>query len=122
MLGPVMGEHTSGCNATEVRKASQRRTLPTERKVGAPSPNESPNLHPVFLGERWNDAVQAQVLDQLSVVVGDVPDGNNSDAEFGVRSGVTAFDTVESIVRRKRGEDAVGVVEGVLEIFDKLGL
>jgi hypothetical protein len=31
--------------------------------VGAPSPNESPNLHPVFLCEWWNDTVHAQVLD-----------------------------------------------------------
>jgi hypothetical protein len=59
------------------------------------SNNESPNLHPVFLCERWNDTVQAQVLDKLSVMVGDVPDGNHGDAEFGVRSGIAAFDTVE---------------------------
>jgi hypothetical protein len=31
--------------------------------VGAPSPNESPNLHPVFLCEWRNDTVHAQVLD-----------------------------------------------------------
>jgi hypothetical protein len=27
------------------------------------SNNDSPNLHPVFLCERWNDTVQAQVRD-----------------------------------------------------------
>src|SRR5262249_28443463 len=37
------------------------------------------------------------VLDKLSVMVGDVPDGNHRHARFGVRSGVTAFDTVERI-------------------------
>jgi len=31
------------------------------------SNNESPNLHPVFLRHRWDDAVQAQILDKLSV-------------------------------------------------------
>src|SRR4029077_1730383 len=55
-------------------------------------------------------------------MVGDVPDRNERDTKFGVRSGVTAFDTVERIVRRERGEDAVRVVEGVLEILDQLGL
>ena len=80
------------------------------------SNNESPNLHPVFLREGWDDTVQAQVLDKLSVMVGDVPDGNDRDTQFGVRPGVTAFDTVERVVRRERGEDAVRVVEGVPEI------
>jgi len=84
-------------------------------------PDESPNLHSVFLGERWDDTVQAQVLDKLSVVVGDVPDRNDRDTQFGVRSGIAAFDSVERIVRRERGEDTVGVVEGVLKIFDQLG-
>ena len=31
--------------------------------IGAQSPNESPNLHPVFLREGWDDTVQAKVLD-----------------------------------------------------------
>jgi hypothetical protein len=69
--------------------------------------NESPNLHPVFLCKRWNDTVQPKVLDKLSVVVGDVPDSNDRDAEFGARSGITTFDTVERIVCRERGQDAV---------------
>src|SRR6266481_7357001 len=81
---------------------------------------KSPNLHPVFLRHRWDDAIQAQILDKLSVVVGDVPDSNDRDAEFGVRPGVTTFDTVKRIVRRERGEDAVRVVEGVLEIPNQL--
>jgi hypothetical protein len=41
--------------------------------------------------------------------------------QFGVRSRVTAFDTVERMVRRERGEDTIGVVEGILEIADQLG-
>src|ERR1700751_5248263 len=35
-------------------------------------------------------------------------------------AGVAAFDTVERIVRCERGEDAVRVVEGVLEILNQL--
>src|SRR6201981_3795556 len=54
-------------------------------------------------------------------MVGDVPDRNDRDSKFGVRSGIAAFDTVERIVRRERGEDTVGVVEGVLEILNQLG-
>jgi len=34
---------------------------------------------------------------------------------------MAAFDTVERIVGRERGEDTVGVVEGVFEVFDQLG-
>ena len=54
-------------------------------------------------------------------MVGNVPDRNDRDTQFGVRSGIAAFETVERIVRRERGEDAVGVVEGVLEILNQLG-
>jgi hypothetical protein len=54
-------------------------------------------------------------------VVGNVPDGNDRDTQFGIRSRVTPFDTVERIVRRERGEDTIGVVEGILEILDQLG-
>ena len=54
-------------------------------------------------------------------MVGYVPYRNDRDTQFGVRSGVAAFDTVERIVRRERGEDAVRVVEGVLEILNQLG-
>ena len=111
----------SGAIVRDVEKPSQPVAHHGDRKVGAPSPNESTNLHPVFLCERWDDTVQAQVLDKLSVVVGDVPDRNDRDTQFGVRSGIAAFDTVECIVPRERSEDTVGVVEGVLEIFDQLG-
>jgi hypothetical protein len=79
------------------------------------------NLQPVFLRHWWDDTVQAQVLDKLSVVVSDVPDCNDRDAQFSVRSGVTTFDTVERVVRRERSEDTVGVVEGILQILDQLG-
>src|SRR5258707_15715480 len=55
----------------------------------------------------------------LSLVVGDVPDRNYRDTQFGVRPGVRpGIATFERIVRRERG---VGVVEKVLEIFDQLG-
>src|ERR1700758_5137405 len=54
-------------------------------------------------------------------MVGNMPDRNDRDSQFGARSGVAAFDTVERIVRRERGEDAVRVVEGVLEILNQLG-
>lgn len=55
------------------------------------SDNGSPNLHPIFLCERWNDTIQAQVLDKLSVMVGNVPDRDDRDAQFGVRPGIAAF-------------------------------
>lgn len=38
-------------------------------------------------------------------MIGNVPDRNDRDTQFGVRSGIAAFDTVEHIVRRERGED-----------------
>src|SRR5579864_3656610 len=53
-------------------------------------------------------------------MVGNVPDRNDRDTQFGVRSGVAALDTVERIVRRERGEDAVRVVEGAPEILNQL--
>jgi hypothetical protein len=53
-------------------------------------------------------------------VVGNVPDRDDRDTQFGVRSSIAAFDTVERIGRRERGEDAVRVVEGVLEISNQL--
>ena len=65
----------------DVGKPRQRVAHHGDRKVGSPSPNESTNLHPVFLCERWDDTVQAQVLDKLSVVVGDVPDRNDRDTQ-----------------------------------------
>jgi hypothetical protein len=55
-------------------------------------------------------------------VVGDVPNGNDGDTKFSTRSGITAFDPVERVVCRERGEDTIGVVERVLEIFDQLNL
>src|SRR4029077_17811805 len=54
-------------------------------------------------------------------MVGDVPDRNDRDNKFGVRSGIAAFDTVECIVRRERGEDTIGVVEGILKILNQFG-
>jgi creatinine amidohydrolase len=53
-------------------------------------------------------------------MVGNVPHRDDRDAQFGVRPGIAAFDTVERIVRRERGEDAVRVVEGFLEIPNQL--
>ena len=112
-----------GASITE-SSATRLRTKRGFRKIGKSEsrlPSESPNLQPVFLCERWNDTVQAQVLDKLSVMVGNVPDRDDRDAQFGVRPGIAAFNTVERIVRRERGEDAVRVVEGVLEILNQLG-
>jgi hypothetical protein len=46
--------------------ATRLRTKRGFRRIGKSEsrlPNESPNLHPIFLCERWNDTVQAQVLD-----------------------------------------------------------
>jgi hypothetical protein len=54
-------------------------------------------------------------------MVGDMPDRNDRNTQFGVRPGVTAFHPVERIFRRECGEDIVGVVEGILEILDQLG-
>ena len=45
---------------------------------------------------------------------------NDRDTQFGIRSGIAAFDTVERVFRRERGEDTIGVVEGILEILDQL--
>jgi hypothetical protein len=89
-------------------------------KTGDPGP-EFTGLDSVLLRKRWNDPVQAQILDELSIVVGDVPDRNDGDTEFGIRSGITTFNAVERVRCCKRGENAVRVVERVLEIFDQLG-
>jgi hypothetical protein len=48
-----------GCDEAEVNDGHYA----GDRKVGARSPNDSPDPQPVFPGERWNDTVQAQVLD-----------------------------------------------------------
>src|SRR5882672_7709224 len=103
------------------RRAVNEGALNGDRKVGAPPPNESPNLQPVFLRGRWDNTVQAQVLYKLSVVVGNVPDRNDRDTEFGVRCAIAAFHSVEGVFRCERGENTIGVVEGILEILDQLG-
>ena len=54
-------------------------------------------------------------------MVGNVPDRNDRDTEFGVRAGIAAFDTVERVFRRERGENTIGVIERILEILDQLG-
>src|ERR1700723_3248887 len=81
---------------------------------------KSAHLEAVFLRQRRDDAVQAQVLDELSIVVGDVPHGNHGDTEFGAWPGITALDAVERVFLGERGQDTVAIVEGVLEIFDQL--
>jgi hypothetical protein len=40
-----------------------KRHIAGKRAHGSSYFHESTNLHPVFLGEWWNDTVQAQVLD-----------------------------------------------------------
>jgi len=53
-------------------------------------------------------------------MVGDVPDGDNRNTKFGVWPRIGAFDPFERVFRGKPGEDMVGVVERILEIFDQL--
>src|SRR5438876_6363919 len=55
-------------------------------------------------------------------MIGDMPDGNNRNAELCVRPGIAALYAIEGILRRERGKDAVRVIERVLQIFDQLGL
>jgi len=98
-----------------------RLARPAEMKIRRNGPRRAPHLHPVFLRHRWDDTVQAQVLDELSIMVGDVPHSNDGDTEFGVRPGITPFDAVQRVLRRECGENTVGVVERVLEIFNQLG-
>src|SRR5438270_7472107 len=110
-----------GAPITDQLRGFGRKEISKDRTAGAQSPNDSTNLDPVFLGERWNDTVQAQVRDELSVMVGNVPDRNDRDPQFGARSGIAALDTVERIVRCERGEDAVRVIERILEVLNQLG-
>src|SRR5579864_114788 len=49
-----------------------------------------------------------------------MPDGNDGDSKFCAWPGITAFDAVQRILRRECGENAIGVVEGTLQIFDQL--
>jgi hypothetical protein len=55
-----------------VKTGSQQRTLQGSESRSRLLPTSQANLHPVFLCERWDDTVQVQVLDKLSIVVGDV--------------------------------------------------
>jgi hypothetical protein len=73
--------------------------------------SQSPNLQRILLGDRRHDAVQTQIHNELAVVVRDVPDSGDSDAEARVGSGVGTLDAVERVLRSDGGEDAVAVVE-----------
>src|SRR5690349_4814902 len=77
-------------------------------------------LQPVFLRLGRDNPVHTQVLDQLSVMIGDVPDGDNRDTEFGIRPAVTTLNAVERVLCRERGKHTVPVVEGIFQIFQKL--
>ena len=52
-------------------------------------------LEPVLLCGGRDDPVHAQILDDLPVVIGDVPHGNDGDPELGVRPGILVFDAVQ---------------------------
>ena len=69
------------------------------------------HLQAVLLRLWRHDPVHAEVLNKLTVVVCDVPDGNNGNAELGVRASVAAFYAIQCIVRRQRGKNAVAVIE-----------
>jgi hypothetical protein len=73
---------------------------------------------------RWgrDDAVQAHVINDLAVMIGDVPDGDSRYAQLGVRAAVAAFDAVHRVLRIDGGEDFVAVVEGIAQVFQKLRL
>ena len=78
----------------------------------------SANFQRVLLRDRGHDAVEAQIDNELSIVIGKVPKSRSGYAEFGVRPGVTAFDAVVGVRRSDGGKDFVAVVEGVLKILE----
>src|SRR5271157_3395958 len=71
----------------------------------------SADLQRILLGDRRHDAIQTQIDNELAVVVGDVPDGGDGDAEARVGPGVGTLDAVERVLRCDCGQDVVAVVE-----------
>lgn len=69
------------------------------------------DLQRILLRDRRYDAVQAQINNELAVVVRDVPDGGDGDAEARVGPGVGTLDAVERVLRGDRSKDAVTVLE-----------
>jgi hypothetical protein len=69
------------------------------------------DLQPVFLRQRRHDAGHAQIFDDLAAVIGDMPHGDDGNAEFRVGPAYPALDAVERVLFIQRREDAVAVVE-----------
>ena len=65
----------------------------------------------ILLGDRRDDAVQTQIDNELAVMIRDVPDGGNRDAETCVGCGITALDTVKRVLCSNCGKDAVSIIE-----------
>ena len=69
-------------------RLSSRNANPTE----ATDPyKDSPHLQAILLGHWRNNPIQAQILDELSIVIGNVPDGNYGDAKLGIRPSITGL-------------------------------
>ena len=71
----------------------------------------SADLQRILLGDRRHDAIQTQIDNELAVMVRDVPDGGDGDAEARVRPGVGTLDAVQRVLRGDGGKDVVAVVE-----------
>jgi hypothetical protein len=64
-----------------------------------------------ILRQRRHDAGHAQIFDDLAAVIGDMPHGDDGNAEFRVGPAYPALDAVERVLFIQRREDAVAVVE-----------
>ena len=73
-----------------------------------------------MLCDRRHDAVQSQIDDELAVVIGDVPESDSGDAELRVRRGVRTLNAVERVLRREGCEDAIAVIEGIVQVFEQI--
>src|SRR5580704_9594993 len=82
----------------------------------------SADLQALPLRGRRDNAVQAQVVDNLAVMIGDVPHRDGRDAQLGVWAAVAALDSVHRVSRVHGGEDFVAVVEGFAQVFQQLSL
>src|SRR5580693_2444521 len=91
--------------------AAIRRPNAAEGRVGATCHITSAgcaalaHFQAVLLRRRGDDAVQAQVINDLTIVIGDVPHGDDREAQLGVWSAVAAFNAVHRILRVDGGQD-----------------
>src|SRR5277367_4529249 len=83
--------------------------------------NASADLQPLLLRGRRHHAVQAQVIDDLAVMIGDVPHRDHRDSQLRVRAAVAAFDSFHRIFLVDGGEDFFAVVEGIAQVLQQLG-